>query len=640
MSSTPRRLLAVLCACAALGASAALSERASAPRIAAQIDEADRDRFASMACGTRPADRVRGEAVDEPIPDGAPVSFVQAPAVLSPAHEGEVRLRALTMAGDVETLRFRRWDADPVAGPVETWPRVGTDAVAGRLVSLFEPAWPNDVVRQRLRSAMRGWDYPAVYWGAIVIGPDEAPVEHAVYLRLSSTAMPRAAVVRLDDSAQYASHVVNLVVPDFGATRVAASRDFVESLVTRRFYEIFGDDYDTIAIVPQEGHFASYWAYHRPVQNAVRGIGLDLFDETSRYGSRGRLQGVQVFLGPWFATARTTNHEFAHQWGHYFAWDRIMALARAGWEPDVHTPLVAPAETYIGALLRGTRRVGTAADGGFRIERVPAPVRHHPLELYAMGLLAPEDVPEVIVFEDQAQLGPGLVTPAEGTPISGPFRRITVNDLLAAHGPRSGPVPGEWRRALVLVSRDGLASPEEMDYWNFFAARLEDPHRTGVASYEGYVSIERSTDGRVDLQARLVPAVHPPVEQVHDVDFPPFGVRDCPDVVFEQPVPSHYVVREAVSLAARVLVRDRDYSQALLRFWKAGGTSDDAVSFWEPVSPSGSLTPRLVFREGEEGLYRLELFLFWPDAEPQHPRCSLTVVTVEAPAAAPLERLR
>jgi hypothetical protein len=402
-----------------------------------------------------------------------------------------------------------------------------------------------------------------------------------------------------------------------------------ESPVTRRFYERFGDDYETIAIVPQMTHLGTYSAYHRHVQNRVSGIGLDLFDASASFGSAGRLQGVEVYLGAWYATTRTTSHEFAHQWGHYFAWDRIMDLERVGWQPRSHAPLLASGETYIGSLLRGTRRVQAHGPGDFRVERTPRPIRHHPLELYAMGLLAPEDLPAFVVFEDQAQLGPWLSTPLVGTPLTGDVRVVGVNDLLAAHGPRRGPVPETWRVATVLVTRDALASREEMDYWNFFAARLEDENRTGIESYEGYVSTELATGGRVDVQTRLSPTTLPPADQAYESDAPPFGPGDCSDVVFDGPVPSRYAVREGVSLSARIRVRDRDYSQALLRFWKAGGGDADAVSFWEPVSPSGSLTPRVLFREGEEGVYRLDLFLFWPDAGPQYPRCSLTIVKVE-----------
>lgn len=591
----------------------------------------DGDRFESLVCGTRRADDIR-RAAPVPVADGTPVSFVQEPAVLSPLAAGGLRLREFLVAGDLATVHFRRWDVGAVGGAPEVWTRVASRVVDGRIISVFEPAWPDAVVLERLRSAVWGWDYPTVWWGTVLVDgdADSDETEHDVWLRVASTGLPRAEIVRVDDTIQYASHVVNLVVPGFGATRLTGDgRYFVEAPVTRRFYEHFGDDYETIAIVPQAGHLGTYSAYHRHVQNRVAGIGLDLFDTSASYGSAGRLQGVEVYLGAWYATTRTTSHEFAHQWGHFFAWDRIMGLERVGWQPRSHAPLLAPGETYIGSLLRGTRRVEAHEPGGFRVERTPSPIRHHPLELYAMGLLAPEDLPEFVVFEDQAQLGPWISTPLVGTLLTGAIRLVGVNDLMAAHGPRRGPVPETWRVATVLVTRDALASREEMDYWNFFAARLEDESRTGIESYEGYVSTERATGGRVDVQTRLLPTTLPPVDQAYESDAPPFGPGDCPDVVFDGPVPSRYAVREGVPLSARVRVRDRNYSQALLRFWKSGGGEADAVMFWEPVSPSGSLTPRVLFREGEEGMYRWDVFLFWPGAGPQYPRCSLTVVKVE-----------
>ena len=64
-----------------------------------------------------------------------------------------------------------------------------------------------------------------------------------------------------------------------------------------------------------------------------------------------------------------------------------------------------------------------------------------------------------------------------------------------------------------------------MDYWNFFAQRLEDPNRTGVTSYDQYPSFDALTGDRVDLQTDIVPRMVEPILQALTVDYPTFGLQ-------------------------------------------------------------------------------------------------------------------
>jgi hypothetical protein len=52
------------------------------------------------------------------------------------------------------------------------------------------------------------------------------------------------------------------------------------------------------------------------VRNDVLGTGLSVFDNSSTYGSKGRLQGISVFpISSLFDGAETAyQHELAHQW--------------------------------------------------------------------------------------------------------------------------------------------------------------------------------------------------------------------------------------------------------------------------------------------------------------------------------------
>ena len=111
-----------------------------------------------------------------------------------------------------------------------------------------------------------------------------------------------------------------------------------------------------------------------------------------------------------------------------------------------------------------------------------------------MGLLATADLPSLYVFLDQGQFEADTSsTPEPGTEVSGGAVEVSVNDLLAADGIRSGPAVGTIRRAVVYVSRDGLASQSEMDVVNYLARRLGES--SGVTSWDRYPSFAEATGG-------------------------------------------------------------------------------------------------------------------------------------------------
>ena len=130
------------------------------------------------------------------------------------------------------------------------------------------------------------------------------------------------------------------------------------------------------------------------------------------------------------------------------------------------------------------------AETSYVIESTPAPSVYHPTTLYRMVLIGPEDVPEMVVFENQRQFSTdSRSSPAIGTAVDGGTRAVHINDIMAEHGVRSGPVDSSWRRVTIVVSRNELLSPDEMDYWNFFAARHEA--RSGATTLGGEVAGNR-----------------------------------------------------------------------------------------------------------------------------------------------------
>src|SRR3954471_4971299 len=94
------------------------------------------------SCGTRVDEGLRGiRPLAGQVADGETLSFEQDPPLLTPNYAGRVTLRQFSVVGDVPTLEFHRWNPDNAAGDLETWQRVTTRAIGGRLISMFEPSW-------------------------------------------------------------------------------------------------------------------------------------------------------------------------------------------------------------------------------------------------------------------------------------------------------------------------------------------------------------------------------------------------------------------------------------------------------------------------------------------------------------------
>ena len=222
----------------------------------------------------------------------------------------------------------------------------------------------------------------------------------------------------------------------------------------------------------------------------------------------------------------------------------------------VGTHAVAPAGRGVrGAVLDFTKRDAAPEDGTFLVERPPGVPVIHPANQYRMGLIGPENVPEMFVFEKQRQLNENTgARPAPGTAIEGGYRSVHINDNIARHGQRRGPVEQEWRSAAVVVSRNGLLSGEEMSFWNFFTARLAATG--GITTFDREPSFFEATGGKMRLLTDVTPrdgekiVNDPPLRVSHlSVDQGEFR-----NVQLDRPVRPSFAVGESVTIAGGVFL--------------------------------------------------------------------------------------
>ena len=429
------------------------------------------------------------------IADGMPLFARQTPPVLRPDHTGQVQVEIL-YAGDVSHLRVFYFRGSGYV--FDEFPRLATGILGGRTVSVFRPSWAMGDFLLRFGLIV---SFDSGGGAVLYIAPSTVPLgtsgfptaSDSVSMRTLSRTVGSVPIVPIDASAQYSSHVVNLVLPGL-ADSLGVSDSFSLIDAAQRFYSYFGDDYEQLAFVFREQPFSRrYSAYHSTVKNQISGIGLSLFDASVSHRSAGRLEGIDVYLSG--LSNAISNHELSHQWGHFFDWQAITGITRSD---TSHTPVWGHYESPIPTHISPNLRLLPATSTDWQAAQAPEPTQIPPLQAYAMGRLPANAVPPVDVFENQ---NPSFIF-RPGSIVNGATRRATIDQIVAHHGPRTGPTVTAVRRATILVSRDALATPEEMAYWTLGAQRLEDPHQTGMMNESGIGSF-RAISG-VTLTTRLL----------------------------------------------------------------------------------------------------------------------------------------
>ena len=232
--------------------------------------------------------------------------------------------------------------------------------------------------------------------------------------------------------------------------------------VTTKFYQSNPDAFDFIVIAtdfPFVPEFENEVAIYTGLRNDVSGIGMELFDNGSLLGSAQRLQGVikfpeiQVYAGANHRAAlKTLAHEISHRFSFRMQFRDSAGVVRSDLvgRNDAHWSAFADSG---GSFLYGARwrdnGDGTWTSAAFE-------ERYSDVELYAMGLLSPDEVAPITLLEPAA--GTTLTAddlPTVGTTISAIPRAVTIADIRAAMGPRA-PISGQtaFRAAFVLLSHD------------------------------------------------------------------------------------------------------------------------------------------------------------------------------------------
>ncbi|HEX6737016.1 MAG TPA: hypothetical protein VF310_01970, partial [Vicinamibacteria bacterium] len=262
-----------------------------------------------------------------------------------------------------------------------------------------------------------------------------------VFINVADESVPLVAPERLQDDLQVTPHLANIVVSD----RLPQNLDL--AAVARRFYQAYPDAYDFLNIVSTPSYTGN--RFHFTVRNAVGGIGVDTIDNTAAYGSAGRLQGISRFpIGSFFDMAEKSGiHELGHQWIAFLGGIPALSPGRPHWPPSTL------AYGIMGFSIGGMGGQGgefsyaltPLGAGEYRLDPTSPADAYNDMELYLMGLAPPESVGPHVVLEDKA--------PCAGCVFKG--TTVTVQDVIAAHGPRVPAYPNAPTRftmASMIVS--------------------------------------------------------------------------------------------------------------------------------------------------------------------------------------------
>ncbi|HEY6324562.1 MAG TPA: hypothetical protein VJA16_23705 [Thermoanaerobaculia bacterium] len=214
------------------------------------------------------------------------------------------------------------------------------------------------------------------------------------------------------------------------------------AVVAQELYRTHPDDFDFLVVIPNFAFQSSDGvAFHWQVRSSVLGIGQAPYDFGSAYGSPARLQGfidLQALsqmqtdpLQPDFeATLNAFAHELMHQWGVYVHLKNpdgtlsteLLGLAQAHWSFLVDTRA---------SVMYGNQ---WQDNGGGTFSSVAVRRFYSPLDLYLAGFYDASEVPPFLVITSPGTDPAAL--PQLGATVTGTGRMVSVDDIIAADGPR------------------------------------------------------------------------------------------------------------------------------------------------------------------------------------------------------------
>jgi alpha-tubulin suppressor-like RCC1 family protein len=265
----------------------------------------------------------------------------------------------------------------------------------------------------------------------------------------------------------------NLYVKNIGDAGNVAQLEMVGDLgaslkprqdIAREYIRTHGDNFDFLVYLTTFDYTLPDGAQglYTPVKNDVEGINQRLYNNL-QFGSNGKLQGI-IDLGNVTALAAAPygpkldqsltilGHELMHRFGAYVRFKdagNIMNTSLLG-EGDSHWSYLLDSK---GSLMYGN---GWQDNKNGTFTAVAKQSGYSPLDLYLMGMIPKEQVPPILLIENENINKTQL--PHLGDTISGTATMVTINDIISAEGeriPNAATSQKQFNVGFVLLTRPG-----------------------------------------------------------------------------------------------------------------------------------------------------------------------------------------
>lgn len=276
---------------------------------------------------------------------------------------------------------------------------------------------------------------------------------------------------------------------------------------SRRFYATHPDNFDQLVFWTDVGVMTDAFAFNAPVKNDIAGIGQEQMDFSAELGSAGALQSVLNMDRVAKYGESPTSREFgglsplgilAHETGHRWLArlqfhnadrqrsDALLGRQRSHWSFFMDSDGSVMEGNEIEELGGGQFRAGSAAEKFSR------------LDLYAMGLATPDEVPAWFYIEVPISVHDREDGPAPGATITGTRRDVLIQDVINAMGtrtPAAADSPRLVRQAFIYVMRSNTSAQlRQLDLRSLARMREE---------FGAFFS--RATENRMAVRTTLAP---------------------------------------------------------------------------------------------------------------------------------------
>ena len=314
---------------------------------------------------------------------------------------------------------------------------------------------------------VRGFDSTRVVTTQATLLPDGS-----VELKYGDTIPPPDSIVSLSPGHTGTFTSVDLTTSTASSAgaigeRFAQSSSLDTVAVAKKFYSTHPDSFDQILMWTDQPLVRDAFAYEVTVANEVRGLGQDIYDLSTSFGSGGRLRSMvvmdwigkypddptQKFLGE-NNTLSVLGQEVGHRWLAYVDFrDHTGARSDALLGRDLaHWSFFFDSDA---SVMEGN---DIEDQGGGQFRTVDAVKRYSRLDQYMMGLIPPSQVPTFFYVENPSSNKQRGDAPQINQSFTGTRRDVLIDDVIAINGarsPASDVAPHTFRQAFIYIVSNG-----------------------------------------------------------------------------------------------------------------------------------------------------------------------------------------